>query len=288
MTMEFLRNSPIFTNVDEWKGKFTFYFKDNKKTALQITTTGKLSITFPEKEEYQDFLNRVKPFLLTKDKTPAEVEKIIKKLPETIKNVLKEREADPEKVLGFINALKMEKDPDILQFDINNLNNLAGSQRIAHIPVVLPFLEKALKDSKYQDSEILKGLIHLVELMLAFERRSPSPKQNLIDRIQNNILSSILQISESVTDEEVLRRIIYCLKNTDRKESVDAIFNIVERVNEDLYNILKSSVFEVFFTLSSSLENNQKKRINKNIRKLIKNPDPKIRERGKELADHSR
>ena len=80
-------------------------------------------------------------------------------------------------------------------FEINNLNNLANNKRTAHIPNVLSFLENALKDTKFQDAKLLKELIQLIEFMLAFKRRSTSPRQDLINRIQNEALSAMIQIS---------------------------------------------------------------------------------------------
>ena len=209
-------------------------------------------------------------------------------LTEEIDFSTKIEEADPEDVKLLLDALERHKDSLVLEFDIKNLSNLANNKGIAHIPNVLPFLENALKDTKFQDAKLLKGLIQLIEFMLFFERRSTSPRQDLIDRIQNDILSSIIWISKNVNDEEVLRAIIYCLGKTDREESVDAISNIVERVNADLYHNLKSSVTVAFFHTTSSLQKSQQKHINENIRKLIEHHNPKIRERGTELANYPR
>jgi hypothetical protein len=85
-----------------------------------------------------------------------------------------------------------------------------------------------------------------------------------------------------------LRTIIHCLKTTDRKESEDAIFNIVKRLSADMFNILKNSIIEVLFKLNSSLENNQKKRIDERRDELLRSTYTKTRERGKELSNHSR
>jgi hypothetical protein len=199
-----------------------------------------------------------------------------------------EKEANSTEVKVHLDILKKENNSYVITNRLRQLSNLAGSQRIAHIPNVLRFCAEALIDQKYRDAKVLNELIRLVELMLGFERRSISPKQNLIDIIQNDMLPSIIQVSENVTDEEVLRRIIYCLKNTDRKESVDAIFNIVEKVNDDMYSNLKSSVFDVLFNLNSSLQKNWKTRIYERIDALLRSINPKTHERGIELSRGSR
>ena len=54
------------------KGRYTFYLKDFKDVTFQITTTGKLSIWYPEEVGYEFFLKRLKPLLVKADGTPAE------------------------------------------------------------------------------------------------------------------------------------------------------------------------------------------------------------------------
>jgi hypothetical protein len=75
-----LRESREVTGVDEWKGRLTFYFKDFLRVPVQITTHGKLGITYPEDKAYEKILERVKlSFVLVKDDgTPAEILEPIK------------------------------------------------------------------------------------------------------------------------------------------------------------------------------------------------------------------
>jgi hypothetical protein len=73
-----LRESREVTGVDEWKGRLTFYFKDFPRSPVQITTHGKLSITYPEDKGYEKILEQVKSLLVKQDGTPAEILEPIK------------------------------------------------------------------------------------------------------------------------------------------------------------------------------------------------------------------
>ena len=54
--------------------------------------------------------------------------------------------------------------------------------------------------------------------------------------------------------------------------------------SDELYQSLKTTLFDVLFNLNSTLENVQKKYIFENIEKLVKNSDLIIREKGIEFT----
>jgi len=76
-TKDQLLRSKMFSG-DDWKGRLTVSLKEFKDVTFQITTHGKLGIIYPEETDYQDFLERIKPFLVRADGTPAEIVDTIK------------------------------------------------------------------------------------------------------------------------------------------------------------------------------------------------------------------
>lgn len=285
--MEHLKQSQEITDTDEWTGKFTFYLKNAKYVAFQITTKGKLSITYPEGENYNDFLPQIKPLLVKKGGTQAEILYVIRN-PDETKQVLVE-EADPKEVLDHLRILNEQEKPEVLQFRLGLLSSLAGPKRIAHIPNVLEFCEDALQDPKYQDKRVLKELCSLLRKILHFERfRNPPNCQQTIERISGKPLQYMLKMMETETDFGVTSEMIYLVGETDKEESVKALFKMIERISEELYEKLKPRIFQVLFQKGWPLHDAQNERINQDIDKLLKSTDQKIRERGRELSYEKR
>ena len=124
--------------------------------------------------------------------------------------------------------------------------------------------------------------------MLGFERRSKSPDYTIINRIQTDSLKSIIKISETDSNFEVLRRIIFFLRHTEKKESVDALFQLVGRTIDEVYKNLEDNLIRILFNLNSTLQNSQKSYIDENIDKLLRSTNPITRERGIVLGSRSR
>ena len=72
-----LDSKELIGDGQDWKGMLTFHLKNFKDFTIQITTAGKLSITYPENADTKVVLEKVKPFLTKADGTPA---KIIRKI----------------------------------------------------------------------------------------------------------------------------------------------------------------------------------------------------------------
>jgi len=94
--------------------------------------------------------------------------------------------------------------------------------------------------------------LELCKNVLYFERfHEPEKYREIVERIQGEILRSVIKISKAETDNGVLRAIISFFKHTDRESSVDAIFQVMERVDDDLYKSLKQIISEVLFRQAS-------------------------------------
>jgi len=61
-----------------YKGRYTFWLEGLKDVTFQITTKGKLSVTYPENMDYRFILEKVKPHLVKADGSSA---KILKEIP---------------------------------------------------------------------------------------------------------------------------------------------------------------------------------------------------------------
>lgn len=88
-TWKRFQESQIIRGGRDSFGRYTFYFKDPKEVTIQITTHSKLSITCPEKMDFKNILERVKPLLVKADGGPAEILDMIMGPDET---AIKERE----------------------------------------------------------------------------------------------------------------------------------------------------------------------------------------------------
>ena len=60
----------IIGDMETYKGILTFYVKDLKDYTVQITTKGKLGISYPESANYQIVLEKLKPLLVRPDGSP--------------------------------------------------------------------------------------------------------------------------------------------------------------------------------------------------------------------------
>jgi len=69
----FLKSRGIVGDMQDNKGRLSFYLKGFKDVTFQITKHAKLSISYPrEMKSYKVFLERVKPLLVKADGTPIE------------------------------------------------------------------------------------------------------------------------------------------------------------------------------------------------------------------------
>lgn len=55
----------------DYRGRLVFHLKNYKDVPFQMTTKGKLSITYPEASKYSFFLELVKPYLVTAEGLPV-------------------------------------------------------------------------------------------------------------------------------------------------------------------------------------------------------------------------
>jgi len=195
-------------------------------------------------------------------------------------------EADEKEVLQHLEVLNKEENPEVLQFRIGRLSHIAGPKRIAHIPNILNFCEDALQNPKYQDKGVLKELVILLKKILHFERfRKPPNYEQIVKRLSATTLQSLLKIMEKETDFGVLSEIIEFLWATDKEDAVRGLFEMVKRIDDQLYEKLKEPrIFEALFRTSFPLHRAQNKYIDRNIDNLLKSTIQRDRERGKELA----
>jgi|GEM_PF-5912060 hypothetical protein len=64
---QLLKQRDIIGDMETYKGMLTFYVKDLKDYTVQITTKGKLGISYPESANYQIVLEKLKPLLVRAD-----------------------------------------------------------------------------------------------------------------------------------------------------------------------------------------------------------------------------
>ncbi len=224
---------------------------------------------------YSTFYNRLKQLVKYK---------VIEHLPDAYRLVAIE-EADSKSVLKHLKVLDESDVPSVLEHELHRLCVLASS-RVAHISGVLAFCDSALKDPKYRVKNVLKKLVSLLDKLLFFERsRTPVGYETIVKRIQGMPLESLIGILETETDYHVLYEAVEFLANTDREESVNALFRLVERLDDDLYKQLHQSLSQFLFDSDFALMRSQRDRIDQNIVKLLKSDNPKIRERGTEIGN---
>jgi hypothetical protein len=67
----------------DYEGKFSFTFKDLKDVTFQITTRGKVGIFYPENFSPKFALERLKPYLVRADGSPASIKHLIEEKMQT-------------------------------------------------------------------------------------------------------------------------------------------------------------------------------------------------------------
>jgi len=67
----------------DFEGKFSFTFRDLKDVTYQITTRGKVGIFYPENFDYKIALERLKPYLVRVDGSPASIKHLIREKTQT-------------------------------------------------------------------------------------------------------------------------------------------------------------------------------------------------------------
>ena len=77
------------------------------------------------------------------------------------------------------------------------------------------------------------------------------------------------------------------MKLTDGKEGVEAFFGLVERLNQTLYNNLKSFMWDVLFKEDSVLKRTQGRLIDEKIDELLEHEEPRIRQRAEEIIERT-
>ena len=68
----------LIGDANDFEGKFSFTFKDLKDVTFQITTRGKVGIFYPEGFNPKIALERLKPYLVKADGSPASIQHLIK------------------------------------------------------------------------------------------------------------------------------------------------------------------------------------------------------------------
>jgi hypothetical protein len=68
-----LKSGKITGDSQDCCGRLTFHLKDFKDFTVQVTTKGKVNITFPETSDYTAILNRLKPYLLNAEGKQAKL-----------------------------------------------------------------------------------------------------------------------------------------------------------------------------------------------------------------------
>ena len=105
-TREKLRKSErIFGDFRASKGRLTFYFIEFKDYSFQITTKGKVSITYPDTVDYKEAWGELQPFLVKADGSPVAILEIT----ENIQKKLKKLEAEKPSKLNLLAYLKWKK-----------------------------------------------------------------------------------------------------------------------------------------------------------------------------------
>jgi len=196
-------------------------------------------------------------------------------------------EADEKQVFEHINSCKNTTSPDVLEYRLSRIRNIAKNKRITMIPKVLDFCENALKTPKYSEKSVLRELRSLFVDVLNFERmKKPVSHQEIVERIQKEALNSIINISEMEVDYDVLVSMISFFQITTKEDSVNAIFRLITKLTDKTYDRVKYNVTQALFNENSLLRSTQQLSINKDIDSLLSSNDQKVRERGRELSKY--
>ena len=139
---ELRKSKEIAADFQDCRGRLTLHFIDLKDYTVQITTKQKLGIFYPETSNPQLILEKLKPYLVTAEGSPA---KIIKEIPLKDSPILESVESS-EKRLGFFGWLKWKK-----QFDVEqNEKELARLQQRKE--ELLELSKKRISDLEREDA----------------------------------------------------------------------------------------------------------------------------------------
>lgn len=277
-------------------GIYCFNFPNAKGIQYEITTKSKLSISYKgELDDYKTYLKKVQPFLKTslgaqatkfdKYKSTKNGKLFEKGFTQLNRMKHKVEAASPSEVTSHLDVLEKAKVPDVLLFRLGKLDKLARSKRIAHHPIVLTFLENALNNPKYREKRILAKLIRIPEAILGIENYNKFENhQTILKRIHEEILDSIVQITEKETNQDVLLSATYFLKLTNRKESVNALFQLIERLNDEVYNNLWGFISEALHKEDSVLRKCQGEFIDKKFDESLISSNQRTKERVRRLS----
>ncbi|MEM3459273.1 MAG: hypothetical protein QXN36_01615 [Candidatus Bathyarchaeia archaeon] len=102
--------------MEPYKGRLTFHFKNLKDYTVQITTSGKLGITYPKGSDFHIILEQLKPYLVKPDGSQAKIIGIIKKPNRSVE------EKRPAEVFIIPNPNLNEKERKLYRLDVDFLN----------------------------------------------------------------------------------------------------------------------------------------------------------------------
>jgi hypothetical protein len=137
-----IRHKGVIGDMEDCRGRLTFYLKELKDYTFQITTKGKLGISYPETANYQIGFEKVKPFLVRADGTP------VQKLSVIIEDSEKTEKTGKKDEFNFWKWLRYRSKKKRLEKTI--------CIKPKYLPY-LPFLEYI--NEKYLHSGILKNAI---------------------------------------------------------------------------------------------------------------------------------
>jgi len=209
----------------------------------------------------------------------------IKRLKFELGEEISVEEEDEKEISEILEILNREENPRVLQSRISTISYIAHLRRVAQIPRLLTFCENALSDPKYRDKGVMIELIRLLREILHFESiKKPKDYQKIMNRMSRQILETVLGIMEKETNLDILGEIIYFLSDTEKDESVNALFKLIDRLDDGPYDELKSRIFRSLLQTSFPLQIAQRKRIEENMDKLLRSVDQRILKRGEEIS----
>lgn len=275
-TLNKIHKSQIFAGQDEWKGKYSFYFRDIKNVIVQITTNGFLSITYPEEENWEAFLKRLKPFLIKDDGTLAENIVKHKELPESKKSAVKIEEADQAEILEWLKIIRNKKElkEEVLR-GIRRLHILTEKKkRIANQPDVILALEECLENTKnVDDPKIFQELARLLRNILRLEREIKNQESDkIIERITDGILDKVIN-SVKRKSEFPGKYTIEFLAECKKEAVVQILFWLIHKFKHELS---RNQVEMVGVALRDSLYSEHRRIINQKIRGLNRSEDEEL------------
>lgn len=291
-----LKESRKFAGYSSEKASwfYTFCFKESKDVKYQITTKGKLSISFPLElgvEKRKEFLNRVKPFIIKADGTPAQKFELTQSLRagknfditsyEDLGKSMKIEEASLEEVEECTEAiLKALRDgnKNVLSSRVDQIKQLSERKRVANFPQVLQHIEECLESPMLvSNSETFKKLVNTLSNILFFEQYHKPPNMDkIVERIQNKISPKVISLVKENLEFPDFSTVMF-LGRCGRKEAVEVIFDKIKSnpsvasKRSDTAHALAELYFE------------HKRFINQQLDALLKDKDKTLVELAKEL-----